>query len=142
GIVGLLADLYGLTAGPAHPLATRLLVAAPVALFVVGLIVLLRRRLDRLPLAGIGFTGPAAGLRGFLQGAGIVLASGSVVLLALVLFGAASVSDLNAGALLGFLFTNAIVAILFEAIPEETAIRGYALTSLRRRFGPLLAGAL
>lgn len=134
--------LLGLAASPDHPLLARLAVAAAVTVVVVALIVLLCRRGDRAPLSSIGLTGTVADVRGFLLGAGIVLATGLVAIGALTVFGAARWSDFDPLTLLVFLTTNAIVALLFEALPEEISIRGYALTVLRRYFSQSIATVL
>lgn len=48
-------------------------------------------------------------------------------------------SGLRPAALASFLVTNALVAVLLEALPEETTLRGYAWASLRDRFGGVSA---
>ncbi|WP_120006625.1 type II CAAX prenyl endopeptidase Rce1 family protein [Nesterenkonia muleiensis] len=137
-----LGQLAGSGAGAEQPMGERLLVAAPVAITVTAAIVLLRRRWDRGPLTGIGLTGLRSDLPGFLLGLGVVLGVGAGVLAVLSLTGFARWDGVDAGGLLTFLLTNAVVALLWEAIPEEVSIRGYALTALRAAFGRTLATVL
>lgn len=137
-----LGGLAGASASPDQPIGTRIAVAGAVCVAVVGAILVMRRRIDRGSPAGIGLTGPHSDARGFLLGATVVLAGGVVVIGPLTLLGWAQWTEFDAAAFLGFLASNTIVALLLEAIPEEIAIRGYALTSLRQGFTPLTAGAL
>lgn len=129
-----LGMVAGVSASPSHPLGVRVAVAAPVALVVVAGILLLRSRWDRGSLAGIGMTGARADLRGFVLGAGVVSTAGAVILAVLSVVGAAHWSSFEPPRLAAFLLTNAVVALLLEAIPEEVSIRGYALTALKARF--------
>lgn len=138
-VVTWVAGLLDVAAGPAHPLGTRVAVAAPVCVVVVAVIVWLRRRWDRASLTSIGLTGTRADVSGFVLGMAVVLGCGALVLGLLSLFGAASWISIDPLALLLFLGTNALVALLLEAIPEEVAIRGFALTVLRERFASTAA---
>lgn len=137
-----LGTAAGVSASPAHSLGARVAVAAPIALVVVTVIVVLRRRWDRAPLTGIGLTGARADLRGFVLGAGVVAAAGALVLAVLSLVGAAHWARLDLGDLVIFLLTNAVVALLLEAIPEEVSIRGYALTALKAHYPRAVATVL
>lgn len=138
----MLLQLVGAAAGPDRPLGERLLVAAPVAIVVTAVVVLLRRCWDRNSLAGIGLTGLRSDFLGFLLGLVVVFGAGAGVLAVLSMIELAQWGGVDAGALLTFLLTNAIVALLWEAIPEEVSIRGYALTALRAAFGRTLATLL
>src|SRR5690625_899900 len=137
-----IAAIAGASASPDHSLGVRVATAAPVALVVTGAIVVLRRRWDREPVAGIGLTGARRGLPGFLTGIGVVAGAGAAVLGVLSLVGLVQWGTVQLGPLLAFLGANAVVALLFEAIPEEVSIRGYALTALRSAFSPAAATVL
>ncbi|WP_052866749.1 CPBP family glutamic-type intramembrane protease [Streptomyces niger] len=121
------ADRLGLAGLPA-----RLLPAALVSALAVPLLVLAQRRRAGRPL---GFGGPRAGLRAFVTGVGVTAAAAALVLGAATAAGLVRWSRPDLGTLAGFLAANAVVALLLEALPEETALRGYAWTALRERFG-------
>lgn len=134
--------LVGLAATPSEPFASRVAAGGAVTLLVVGVIVLLCNLWDRAPLASIGLTGSRADASGFLLGLVVLLCPAVLLLGLLTVVGAADWREINPSALAGFLMTNTVVALLFEAIPEEISIRGYALTSLRRHFRNPAATAL
>lgn len=125
----------GLLAGDGDGFAARILPAALVGLVVVSVVLLLRRFWDRRPLAGIGLTGAAVSARSFALGLGVPVVCGGATVAVASLVGAISWNAIDASTLLTFLATNAAVAILFEALPEEVSIRGYALAALRSRYG-------
>lgn len=112
-----------------------LLPAALVSALAVPVVLGLRaagRSTRRLPL---GLGSPAPAVRGFFGG---LAATG--VCAALVLGGGTTAgwvhwSELEPAALVSFLVGNALVAMLLEALPEETTLRGYAWAALRERFG-------
>ncbi|MEU8826518.1 CPBP family glutamic-type intramembrane protease [Streptomyces sp. NPDC048636] len=83
----------------------------------------------------LGFGGPGASAGAFLAGVGMTAAAAALVLGAATAGGLLRWSDPDPGTLAGFLVSNAVVAILLEALPEETTLRGYTWTSLRGRFG-------
>ncbi|MGW1894552.1 CPBP family glutamic-type intramembrane protease [Streptomyces sp. NPDC002004] len=124
-----LAAAAGLTGWPA-----RLVPAALVGASAVALVALALRR-DGLPLGRLGFGGAAASLRGLLTGAGVTAAAAAVVLGAGTAAGLLRWSGPDPVALARFVLTNGVVALLLEALPEETTLRGYAWRSLRDRFG-------
>lgn len=134
--------LFGVDATAASGFGFRVLVASCVTVLVVGAVLLLRRRLDRRALASIGLTGLRSDASGFALGFGVLAASGVAVLLLLDLTNVIQLIALDPLQLLGFLATNTVVALLLEAIPEEFAIRGYALTNLRDAFPPAAAVVL
>ena len=136
------AGLLGLAATPSQPFASRVAVGGAVTLLVVGVIVLLCRLWDRAPLTSIGLTGTRADASGFLLGLVTLLCPAVLILGLLTVFGAVDWSEISPSSLALFLMTNTVVALLFEAIPEEISIRGYALTSLRRHFRNPAATAL
>lgn len=122
-IAGRVAGAIGTSAAPSEPLVDRLVVAASVTVVVIAVIVLIRRRWDRAPLPGIGLSGPGPGCRGFLLGLAVVAVPAIAVLAVLRVSGAAEVRDVDGSALALFLVTNALVAVLLEAVPEEIALR-------------------
>ncbi|MGH3898314.1 MAG: CPBP family glutamic-type intramembrane protease [Pseudonocardiaceae bacterium] len=98
---------------------------------------LLRRRLDRRPLAGLGLPGPVAGLRSFTLGTAVTAVTAAAAVLAFV---AGTTADwlrwrpVDWSDLLAFLVLNTVLALLLEAVPEELIFRGYIYRSLN---GPL-----
>lgn len=134
--------LLGLAATPSEPFVSRVAAGGAVTLLVVGVIVLLCRLWDRAPLASIGLTGIRADASGFLLGLVVVLCPAVLILGLLTAVGAADWREISPSSLAVFLMTNTVVALLFEAIPEEISIRGYALTALRRHFRNPAATAL
>jgi hypothetical protein len=96
---------------------------------VVPAIVLLRTRVDRRPLVGLGLgrpvTGPVA------LGLGVGLGAGALVWVPAWLAGWVEVGEVDLGALGGFLLLNTVVLLLFEAFPEELALRGYVWSTVR-----------
>src|SRR5687767_1863152 len=99
-------------------LAARLVPALLVAGIAVPLILALRRR-DRAPAARFGLTGPRAATGGLLLGVAVVGGAAAVAFGAGTAAGWLRWSDLDPAALLAFVATNALVAILLEALPEE-----------------------
>lgn len=118
--------------------AARFLVQAAVMSLLVGPVVLvLRRRVDRRSAAGLGISprpGPPV-----LLGLGVGLTSAVVVWLPAVLAGWVRVDALDLTTFVTFLLLNGAALLLFEALPEELALRGYAWTNLRDGWGPLTA---
>ena len=55
------------------------------------------------------------------------------------LIGWARFDHLEPAALATFLAVNAVVLLLYEALPEEIALRGYGWSTLRESWGPLAA---
>ncbi|MBO8194667.1 hypothetical protein ITI46_23860 [Streptomyces oryzae] len=114
--------------------AARLVPAALVSAVALALVLGAVRRSGHRP-ALLGFGGPVASLRALLIGVAVTGAAASGV------FGLATAAGLlrwsapDPGALAAFLVTNAVVALLLEALPEETTLRGYTWTSLRGAFG-------
>lgn len=123
------AERVGLT-GTAARLVPAVLVSA---LALVPVTLAVRRRGASLKALGLG--GARAGLRAFLTGVGVTAASAVLVLGAGTAGGLLRWSRPDPLPLVGFLMTNAVIALLLEALPEETTLRGYAWTALRERFG-------
>ncbi len=115
--------------------AAQLIRAALVGALVTGGIVLLCRREGRT-LSGIGLTPLAGAWKPFLLGAGFWLALAAVGLIAGLGTGAFSlVFTAPDPALLGALALQIVIVFLYEALPEETAFRGYALSNLMDAVG-------
>lgn len=121
--------------------AARLVPALLVTAIAVPLILALRRR-DRAPAARLGLTGPRDATRGFLLGVAVVAGAAAAAFGAGTAAGWLRWSDLDPAALLAFLVTNTLIAVLLEALPEELSLRGYAWGTLRERFGPVRTGLL
>ncbi|WP_368396582.1 CPBP family glutamic-type intramembrane protease [Streptomyces sclerotialus] len=116
----------------ASGLAARLIPAALVSVLAVPVVVAVHRRRAAAPL---GFGGPGASVRAFLTGVGVTAAAAALVLGAATAGGMLRWSSPDLGTLAGFLVSNAVVALLLEALPEETTLRGHTWTALRERFG-------
>lgn len=123
-------------AGVTGPLG-YLVQAVLMSLLVVPTVLLVRRRLDRRSVAGLGF-GRRAG-RPLLIGVGAGLASGALVWVPAALAGWVRPDGLDLEAFGSFLLVNGVALLLFEALPEELALRGYLWTNVRDGWGPLTA---
>lgn len=119
------------------PAFIRVSQAVLVTLFVVPAIVACRRLLDRRTLAGMGLSRhwPAAAA----TGVAVAVVTGAVVWTPVFLIGWARFDHLEPAALATFLAVNAVVLLLYEALPEEIALRGYGWSTLRESWGPLAA---
>ncbi len=124
----------GLGGFPARLVPALLVTAIAVPL------VLAQRRRHRA--ARLGLTGPRDATRGFLLGVAVVAGAAAAAFGAGTAAGWLRWSDLDPAALLAFLATNAVIAVLLEALPEELTLRGYTWGTLRGRFGPFLTGLL
>jgi hypothetical protein len=121
--------------------AGRLALALLVTAIAVPLILVLRRR-DRAPAARFGLTGSRTSAGGFLLGVAVVAGAAAVTFGAGTAAGWLRWTALEPAALLAFVATNAVIAILLEALPEELSLRGYAWGTLRERYGPVRTGLL
>ncbi|MEV4140685.1 hypothetical protein AB0J72_52035, partial [Dactylosporangium sp. NPDC049742] len=119
----------------------RLVPALLVAGIAVPLVLALRRR-DGAPAARLGLTGPREATLGFVLGVAVVAGAAAVVFGAGTAAGWLRWGDLDPGALLAFLATDAVIAVLLEALPEELSLRGYTWGTLRERYGPARTGLL
>ncbi|MGY3677576.1 CPBP family glutamic-type intramembrane protease [Streptomyces sp. TE33382] len=116
----------------------RLIPAVLVSVVAVPLVWLaLRRGGDSL--GGIGFGRVGGSLRALLVGAVVTAGSAALVLGAGTAAGLLRWSRPDLPELAGFLVANGVVALLLEALPEETTLRGYTWTSLRGRFGGVVS---
>lgn len=105
----------------------RALVCAAIA---VALIVLLRKGVDRLPMAGLGLTGLGKSVRSFALGVAVTGGSAAAMFALGTALGWLRWSAADWPVLLRFLALNLVIAFLFEALPEELTMRGYVYRSL------------
>lgn len=120
--------------------AGAILSALVMSAMVVPVIVLLRRRLDHRPLAGLGWSRRVG--RPLLIGTVVGIGTGAVVWVPAALVGWIGIESVDLGAFVGFLLLNAVVLALYEALPEELALRGYVWTNLRDGWGVAIATVL
>lgn len=128
GLGGALTTVLGIEGA-----AAKLLAAVLCSAIAVPAVLTLRVRWDRRPLAGIGLTSPRTSFGAFLIGVAVTLGSAAVVLAAGTAVGWLRWTSPDVPVLLLFVLVNGVVALLFEALPEELTLRGYAWTSLRER---------
>ncbi|MET9554486.1 CPBP family glutamic-type intramembrane protease [Streptomyces sp. NPDC006645] len=110
----------------------QLVAAIPVSA-VAGVLVLLTLRRSRRTWASLGFGETGASVRALLTGVGITAASAALVLGAGTAVGLLSWTRPDLSQLVAFVAVNGLVALLLEAFPEETTLRGLTWTSLRER---------
>lgn len=120
GLAGTVSQLIG----------NRYVPAAACALVAVLLIRPLRRRAE---------LGLAPGLRGFGTGVAVTGGSAIAVLGLGTLAGWISWGRFHLGDALVFVITNAVVATLLEAFPEEICLRGHTWTALSSRYRGAIA---
>lgn len=106
--------------------------AVLVSLIVVS-IVLALCRLDRRPLAALGFGSAASSLRSF--GLGVLVTGGcaAAVIVPAGFGGWIDFGPVDWPALVLFLVLNALIAFGLEALPEELVFRGYVHSTLAQR---------
>jgi hypothetical protein len=104
---------------------------------VVPAVVLLRRRLDRRSLASLGLSRRIG--RPIALGVGVGAMTGAVVWVPAGLLGWIRVDGVDLAAFAAFLLLNGVVLALYEAVPEELALRGYMWTNLRDGTGLVVA---
>ncbi|MER7330022.1 CPBP family glutamic-type intramembrane protease, partial [Streptomyces lydicus] len=116
----------------------QLLPAALVSALAVPVVLALR---TGRPGSGrpLGLGSPASAAHGFVRGLAVTTACAALVLGGGTAAGWVRWSGPDPAALVSFLAGNALVAVLLEALPEETTLRGYAWASLRDRFGGVLS---
>ncbi|MCK7622593.1 hypothetical protein MUU72_05640 [Streptomyces sp. RS10V-4] len=110
-----------------------LLPAALVTLLAVPAVLALRR--TTRPAPALGLLPWEGALPGLLRGLGTTAGCAALVLGAGTAAGWVHWAAPDPPALLGFLLRNAPVALLLEALPEETTLRGHTWTTLRARCG-------
>jgi hypothetical protein len=107
---------------------------------VLPAVVLLRRRLDRRSLRALGLTRRV--VRPLALGVGVGAATGAITWLPAGRLGWIRVDALDLAAFAIFLLLKGVVLALYEAVPEELALRGYAWTNLRDGLGLVTATLL
>lgn len=110
----------------------QLVAAIPVSA-VAGVLVLVTLRRSRRTWASLGFGDTGASGRALLTGVGVTAGSAVLVLGAGTAGGLLNWTRPDLSELLAFVAVNALVALLLEALPEETTLRGLTWTSLRER---------
>lgn len=109
----------------------RLLLAGVVCTgLAVPWIAWIRRRLDRRSLSGLGLPGLRRSLGTFGLGALVTTGAAAVTFGLGAAAGWIAFGELAAGPLAVFLASNTLIAFLYEALPEELTLRGYAYRSL------------
>ncbi|CAM5450133.1 CPBP family intramembrane metalloprotease OS=Streptomyces alboniger OX=132473 GN=CP975_33065 PE=4 SV=1 [Streptomyces alboniger] len=108
----------------------RFVAALPVSLVAAVLIGVVLRR-SRRTWTSIGFGETGASVRALLTGVGITAASAVLVLGVGTAVGLLSWTRPDLSDLAAFVVVNGLVALLLEALPEETTLRGLTWTSLR-----------
>src|SRR5207253_5429480 len=78
---------------------------------------------------------PVRALYGFCRGVAVTGSSAALVFGAGTAAGWVRWSSLDLASLGWFLLTNALVAMLLEAVPEELTLRGHTWGALRERLG-------
>ena len=126
-----LADAAGFDGGLPARLVPAVLVSA---LAVPPVLFAARRAGRRAAWLGLGGDG-AAWARSFLVGVAVTGVAAALVLGAGTAAGMLSWSRPEPAVLVGFLASNALVAMLLEALPEELTLRGHAWATLRGRLG-------
>lgn len=110
----------------------QLLTAFTCFAITVPLVVLLRTRIDRRSLAGLGLTGRHA-VRAFIGGIAVTGGAAAVAFAAGTAFGWLRWGAVDWPTLGMFLLGNTLLALLLEAVPEELAFRGYGYRTLNAR---------
>lgn len=118
-------------------LAVVVLKAVLMSALVLPTIALLRHRVDQRHLTGLGLGRRV--MAPFAVGVTVGVGSALVVWLPAALLGWIRVDSLDPTAFIGFLLLNGLVIVLYEALPEELALRGYAWTNLRDGWGVVVA---
>ncbi|NIJ11251.1 membrane protease YdiL (CAAX protease family) [Saccharomonospora amisosensis] len=112
--------------------ALRLSVALTCFVITVPLVVLLRTRVDRRSLAGLGL-GTRHAVRAFASGVLITVAAAATTFAVGTGLGWLHWGAVEWPTLVTFLLANTLVALLLEAVPEELAFRGYGYRTLNAR---------
>jgi hypothetical protein len=112
---------------------SRLLPAVLCSVIAVPLVLMLRLRWDQRSLNGIGLTALRESTRAFLLGVAVTVGSAAAVFGVGTAAGWVRWGPVDLAALLVFVLSNGILALLLEALPEELTLRGYTWTALRER---------
>ena len=123
------------------PAAARFgLQAALMSVLVVPTILRLQSRRDRGSLRSLGWARPV--VPPLALGVAVGLVSGLVAWVPAVLAGWVRIDHVDVTAFAGFLGVGGVVLVLYEALPEELALRGYTWTNLRDGWGTASATAV
>lgn len=108
--------------------------AALVTALVVPSVVLLRRRVDRRSVAGLGLSKRVS--LPIALGLGIAVLGAALAWVPALTAGWIRFDSIDLGAFALFLVINFVVVFLYEALPEELALRGYAWSNIRDGWSP------
>lgn len=134
------AQLATLLFGPDYRLDRHIFMAVLTSALVVPLIVMMRRHVDREPLAYLGLAMDRSAARPLFIGALAWLGPFAVGLAACLGLGLVEIRALASwGEILAFVPLLVVLVFLLEALPEELAFRGYLQTNLGRIVEPWLA---
>lgn len=109
---------------------------------IVPAIIFMRRRIDRQPLRGLGLPGLQRSVYTFGLGMGTMVGSAVLVFGIATAIGWIEWHSVAWSTLSTFLLTTLVIASLYEAFPEELALRGYAYRNLNTRVSRWLAAVL
>lgn len=122
------------------PVVRQLVQAALMSALVVPTVLVLRRRLDRRSTAALGWSSWI--WRPVLIGASVGVISAGAVWVPALLIGWARFDSFALDTFTTFLMLNGAALLLFEALPEELALRGYTWTNLRDGWGTATASLI
>ncbi|QIS42667.1 CPBP family intramembrane metalloprotease [Clavibacter capsici] len=135
GIVDAVTRAFG-----ADRVLPAVLQAVLMSALAVPAVVVLRRRMDRRSLRSMGLARRVG--RPLALGAGVGAVTGALVWMPAGALGWIRVDDVDLLGFVGFLLLNGVVLALYEAIPEELALRGHVWTNLRDGLGLVAATIL
>ncbi|WP_429911105.1 CPBP family glutamic-type intramembrane protease [Glycocaulis sp.] len=143
-LVAILSGLGWISANILQPnlpnMAVAGLRAVLTSLLVMGIVWLMHRRLQRRSWSELGFVRTSSAIITFLFGAAfwIVLAAGGIMAGVYLGYIELAISPFSLTAL-GIVVFHILVVFFYEALPEETAIRGYIMNQLDDAAGLLVA---
>lgn len=123
------------------PLTERAAQAVIVAALAIPLLLILRRRLGENSRRQ-GHYPSFAWIRPAAIAAAVGLVTAAATWAPAVWAGWVRLAGVSVPQLLIFLAVNTLIVLLYEALPEELALRGYAWESLRQRFRPIIVTAV
>ncbi len=97
-------------------------------------ILILRLRLDRRSIEGLGLPGVKRSAIWFLLGAGIIIGPFILCVILNSIFGWATMTVNTSGTALSGFAAAVVTAFFFEALPEELAFRGYIYRNLSGKY--------
>lgn len=136
----LLGAVAGAVFGPEYSFFGHVLRAVLASVLTVPLIIALRRGLDGGTLAGLGLPLAFEAIKPFVVGALAFLVPSALGFALVLGFGWASISPLApVGDILAFVPVLIVLVVLYEALPEELAFRGYIYKALAERHARIVA---